>query len=155
MSLGELPEARQGAPLPRVPWVGKARGLVTPSAREQALAHQLGQWHRWLGQPPNQRRAARYALFRGRGDAPKALVAYLHAAGQLVDEPSEIEPWLDAVMAHDAGRITLSSYALARWRAACWRGDEPAAVTWRKRFAALSRLAAIPRTAELFQQLGL
>jgi hypothetical protein len=72
-----------------------------------------------------------------------------------VDEPSQVEPWLDAVMAQDAERVTLSSYALARWRAACWRGDGPAATLWRKRFSTLSRLAAAPRTAELFQQLGL
>ena len=155
VSLGEPPARSQDAPLPRVPWVGQASALIAPSAREHALAQQLGQWHRWLGQPAEQRRAARYALSRGRGDAPKALVAYLYAAGQLVDEPSEVEPWLDAVMAQDAGRMTLSSYALARWRAAAWRGDESAAATWRKRFATLSRLAAMPKTAELFQQLGL
>jgi len=155
VSLGELDDAQRAPLRPRVTWLGRDDGRVPLEVRQRALFRQLTRWHGWLGQPADQRHATRYVLFRQRGDAPRALAAYLHAAGQLVDEPGAVEPWLDAVMAQDAGRLRLSSHAFARWRAARWRGDPEEAASWRQRFATLSRLAAQPATAELFQQLGL
>jgi len=154
-ALGEAAATRRVPPMLRPVWLGRADTASSPTLRDERSLRRLSRWDDWLAQPPAERRPARYALFRQRGDAPTALTPFLHAAGQLAPEPAGVEPWLDAVLAHDVERFGVLSYAFARWRAAAWRGDEEAARTWWRRFAGSSRLASRPQTAELFQQLGL
>ena len=95
------------------------------------------------------RRSARWQAFRHGGDAPAAVAAYAFTLGRLADRPEQIETWLDAALAQDVRRLSLRRYALARWQAAVWRGDDVAAERWRKRFLQLAELAAAPRNADL------
>ena len=139
---GELP--------PRLPFVGPPALPQSEAGRAALLEQLLGVWSSWLADPTEARRADRYTLFRHRGDAPEALAAFLLAAGKLVDDPIEVEPWLDAASARDMPRFSLRGYALARWRAAAWRGDGEAAELWRGRFTSLARLARRRDTAELY-----
>jgi hypothetical protein len=144
-----LGEKVSDAPVPpRVPRLG-GTDARSPAARARDLDDVLATWQSWLSSPPEARRRARWQAFRHGGDAPAAVAAYAFALGRLADRPEQIETWLDAALAQDVRRLSLRRYALARWQAAVWRGDDAAAERWRKRFLELAELAAAPRNADL------
>ncbi len=152
-SAAESPDAT--TPPLRLPVLGPARPWVQPAARKRTLDQLLGCWRAWLSAPSELRRSYRYRAFQGRGDAPRARVAHLVLAGLLVDDPAEVEPWLDAYYAVDAARMSKRAYTWARAQAARWRGDRPAHHRWLERYRWLERQAAEPVTAVLWEELGL
>jgi hypothetical protein len=140
------------APL-RFPWVeGAAPGTAARAAGRRAR-QQL--WRAWLAGDSATRRAARYRLFRQRGDAPATLVAYTVLLGRLCDSGQDVDTWLDAALALDARRMPARSYAWARSEAARWLGDDEHASAWRARWRRMQQWAGRRDRAELFQQIGL
>jgi hypothetical protein len=150
-----------GAGAPAWPWVGE---LATPSSwlspeaeSPVALARALGFWFEARRASPADRRAIRYAaIARHRGDAPRAVHAYLAIAGDLL-APGEgdVEVWLDTFAATWSRRLGLRSYAWARAEAARFRGDAAAAARWSERHRALVALASGEGGAELAAIAGL
>ena len=72
-----------------------------------------------------------------------------------VEEPAQVEPWLDAFFAIDARRWRQQGQAWIRARAARWRGDGGAAALWTARLRTLARWSLEPGAGELTQQLRL
>jgi len=139
-----------------VPPVGPPDSDVPVAVRELDRQAAQAVWRAWVQDSAAERRAHRYAAFRrGRGDAPDACVPHLVLGGLLVDSPDQVETWLDAFYAIDAGRMSLRAYSWARAQAARWRADDPAYRLWLERYRALERLANDPVNAELYQELGL
>jgi hypothetical protein len=144
-----------------LPWVGEqgtAASWLLPEAEGPALLDRaLGFWDAARRASPDERRAIRYASIVGhRGDAPRARVAHLALAGELVAAgEGDVEVWLDALTATDTRRGTLRSYAWTRAEAARWRGDAASAARWDERRRALVKLAAQPDHAELAGALGI
>jgi hypothetical protein len=144
-----------GAERPRVPDLGPLDLPISAAARAADVADSIATWAVWRAGSSEERRAARYALLEHRDVYPASLAAYVFAAGQLVDEPAEVEPWLDVVMARFEPRIGLRRYAFVRWRVARWRGDVASSRWWRRRFDELAARLADGGEAELWQALGL
>jgi hypothetical protein len=152
------------APLPGErlwPWVGEiatpSSWLAPPAESPDALARALGFWDEARRAPADVRRAIRYAAATAhRGDAPRALAAYLTVAGQLLGpDEGDVEVWLDAFSATAARKVTMRAYAWARCEAARFRGDADAAGRWAARYRTLAQLAAVPEDAELTAALGI
>ncbi|MEZ4301180.1 MAG: hypothetical protein R3B70_39960 [Polyangiaceae bacterium] len=101
------------------------------------------------------KRAYRYAFLRHRGDMPDSLVPYLAIAAELAGDGGDPEVWLDAVMAPDATRFSLRTYAWARAQAALARGDTASHRLWTDRLHTLATLAGDTDRAELARFLGI
>jgi hypothetical protein len=159
----DLAQARRDGPPPagegaaatpeQLPLVGVPDPSIPDEVRARQLAATLAVWRRWVQDPPAERRAHRYAAMHARGDAAEARIEHLVLAGLLVDSPSEVEPWLDAYYALDAGSTSIRAYAWARAQAARWRDDSAAAALWLARFRALARWADDPLRGDLYQEL--
>lgn len=138
-----------------LPFVGPEEPTIAPELRMATVDRLLDVWRAWLGDGPEARRAHRYQAFRQRGDETYALTAQWTVAGGLLDQPAEVEVWLDAYGSLAARHRGLRAYAWSRAQAARWRGDAQAAETWLHRFRAQQRWAHDSTHAELFQELGL
>jgi hypothetical protein len=153
---GESPARRSDAEIAAEQTVLKALGGrgtgLGDDVRAAMLERAMATWRRWLRDDAEQRRAHRYAALGIRGDAPDARAPYWVLGGLLVDEPAQVEPWLDAFSAIDASRATLRAHAWARLEAARWRGDLEAAELWLERYRSLERLANDPLRAEMLRQ---
>ncbi len=123
--------------------------------RLSTLGRNLGVWSRARAASEPDKRAFRYALLRDRGDMPDALVPYLAVAAELAGEGGDVEVWLDAVMATDAPRFSMRTYAWARANAARSRGDRAAYGLWTERFRTLSKIVGDEQKAELARVLGI
>lgn len=134
---------------PLVAWGGADDGRLA------TLERNLGVWSAALAASDEDRRAFRYAFLRHRGDMPDALVPYLAVAAQVAGEGGDPEVWLDAVMAVDAPRFSLRTYAWARAQAARARGDRKTHDEWMRRMGTLAKLTGDPERAELARFLGL
>jgi hypothetical protein len=153
---GPSPQGQGAAAVPeQLPFVGVPDPSIPDEVRARQLAATLAVWRRWVQDPSAERRAHRYAAMHARGDAAEARTEHLVLAGLLVDSPSEVEPWLDAYYALDAGSTSIRAYAWARYQAARWRGDSAAAARWLARFRALARWADDPLRGDLYQELRL
>lgn len=138
------------------PSVGYASGpVVWDEGRLAVLGRALGAWSAALAASDPDRRALRYAFLRHRGDMPDAMVPFLAVAARLAADAGEPEVWLDAVMALDASRISLRSYAWARAQAARGRGDRAAHAEWMRRLRALAKPWGDPERVELVRLLGI
>jgi hypothetical protein len=126
------------------------------AANEDAIADTLRAWATAVALPEEGRRAARYAAFHQRGDAPPGHLEHL-ALGAALMGPGEgdVELWLDVFDAVDARRMPLRSYAWYRAEAARWRGDSESAARWAGRYRTLATLAADPARAEIAAFLGI
>lgn len=137
---------------PRYPDVGRPSPLTSEAVRVQRIDDVLAVWHGWIAS--DNPRQSRYRALAHRGDAPENLTAWLHAGARLASpgfSGEQTEMWLDALMAFDARRFSIRQVAFARWRAASWRGDAPAASVWRARFRTLAELSEREDLADLLR----
>ncbi|MCC6522465.1 MAG: hypothetical protein IT373_07375 [Polyangiaceae bacterium] len=139
-------------PVDLPPFVGH-HSMSPAGVRRERLEAAQAAWRRMRAGSGAEWRSDRYAVLRRRGDAPPALGSYLACAAALVDEPAEVEPWLDAFVAVDLGALGLRAHAFARAVAARLRGDAAAAAVWTETYRTLARDASDPARAELFQAL--
>lgn len=141
------------------PWLG----LADPHRRWATVAGErprdlLASYARALGAASPERRAFRYQSFDRRGDAPRFALPWVVVQGALLDPDATsdtAETWLDAAMALDRRRSSLSAYAFVRLEAARMRGDAAAAERWRERLEVLRRLATGDDALEIAGFLGL
>jgi hypothetical protein len=133
----------------QVVWTG------ADDARLALLERNLAVWSAARASGDAERRAFRYAFLRHRGDLPDALVPYLAVAAEIAGDGADPEVWLDAVMAADAPRYSMRTYAWARALAAHGRGDAKMYAQWMQRMTALAKIASDPDRAELARFLGI
>lgn len=159
VALAFAPEALRAEAPEAPPWLGLAdpqrRWAASAGGRPRDL---LASYARALGAASPERRAFRYQSFEQRGDAPRFALPWVLVQGALLDPDAKsdaTETWLDAAMAIDRRRSSLSSYAFLRLEAARMRGDAGSAERWRGRLEVLRRIATSDDTLELAGFLGL